>query len=64
MKFSKLRLIERQVEEEGKQWKRKRMEELIKQLAPQEGEVFPPRAEEIDQEACDDAKVSDAERTD
>jgi len=41
--------IERQVEEEAKEWKRKRMEELIKEFGPEQAEVSPPEPAKVDQ---------------
>ncbi len=41
--------IERQVEDESKEWKRKRIEELIKELGEEQAEVSPPQRKEIDQ---------------
>lgn len=46
--------LERQVEEEGKEWKRKRMEELIAELGPDAAEVSPPQREESGQAQTDD----------
>lgn len=46
--------IERQVEQEGKEWKRKRMEELIKELGEEEAEISPPEREETGQTKTDD----------
>ena len=61
---SKLHQIELQVEQEGREWKRKRMQELIKQLAPDQGEVSPPQEVASDQAAPDNAQTHDAQRAD
>lgn len=41
--------IERQAEEESKQWKRKRMETLIQELGADAAEISPPQRNETDQ---------------
>ncbi|OQA12861.1 MAG: hypothetical protein BWY63_03694 [Chloroflexi bacterium ADurb.Bin360] len=63
-RITKLQEIERQVEEEGKQWKRKRTEELIKQLAEDSGEFSPPAPAAPDEEAVHNSEDHDAQRGD
>ncbi len=45
--------MERQVEEEGKEWKRKRIQELIKELGEDEAEISPPQRKETGEEKTD-----------
>jgi hypothetical protein len=49
--------LEMEVEEEGREWKRQRLEEKLKRLATKQGEVSPPepKAPASRDVACDEA---------
>ena len=53
-KMSLLQKIERQVEKEGDEWKRKRMEELIKEIGEDQADVFPPEKKKTDENKKED----------
>ena len=46
--------FERQAEEESKIWKLERMQELIKQLGPENAEISPPERKETGKTGADD----------
>ncbi len=52
-KMSLFQKFERKAEEEAKEWKRKRIEELIAELGEEDVEISPPQREEIDKEKKD-----------
>ena len=48
-KLSLFQQLERQTEEEAKEWKRKRLAELVKELGEEDAEVSPPQRKETAQ---------------
>jgi len=56
--------LEKQAIEEGQEWTRKRLEELIKEVAEEQGDVSPPERERTDQETQERADSEHAGRND
>lgn len=56
--------LEKQAIEEGQEWTRKRLKELIKEVADEQGDVSPPERERADQETQERSDSEHAGRND